>query len=139
LYSIGFIKGTVLKFFKNVVEYLLNVYLHIYIYIYLICYISFVLMLWSIYLFFLLLLANCCAKNPRSQLRLNQARIITHKITSRFKWFPQCEVRPAAEAITKKFTMKDGVQKYNAEKITQIQNPNTPKSHYYTIEIILKG
>jgi hypothetical protein len=35
--------------------------------------------------------------------------------------------------------MKDEEQKYSAEKITQTQNPNIPKSHYHTIEIILKG
>ena len=53
--------------------------------------------------------------------------------TNNIKWFPQCEVHLLAEAITKKFTIKDGVQKYNKEKITQTQNSNTPKSHYYTI------
>jgi hypothetical protein len=66
------------------------------------------------------------------------ATTITHKIIPRFKWFPQCEVRPLVEAITKKFTIKDGVHKYSSEKITQTQNPNTPKSHYHIIEIILK-
>jgi CRISPR/Cas system CSM-associated protein Csm5 (group 7 of RAMP superfamily) len=66
------------------------------------------------------------------------ATTITHKITPRFKWFPQCEVRPLVEAIMKKFTIKDGVHKYSAEKITQTQNTNTPKSHNHTIEIILK-
>ena len=34
----------------------------------------------------------CCAKTLRSQLWLNKAKIITHKITLIFKWFPQCEV-----------------------------------------------
>jgi hypothetical protein len=74
----------------------------------------------------------------QSQLRLNMATTITHKIIPRFKWFPQCEVRPLVEAITKKFTIKDGVHKYSGEKITQTQNPNTPKSPYHIIEIILK-
>jgi hypothetical protein len=57
-------------------------------------------------------------KNTRSYLWLNKARTITHKITPRFNWFPQCEVHPLAEAIMKKFTMKYRVKKYGREKIT---------------------
>ena len=34
--------------------------------------------------------------------------------------------------------MKNGVQKYSREKITQAKNPNTPKPHYHSIEIILQ-
>jgi hypothetical protein len=50
---------------------------------------------------------------------VNKARTIIYKMKSRFKWFSQCKVHPLAEAITKKFTMKNGVQKYSIEKITQ--------------------
>jgi hypothetical protein len=58
------------------------------------------------------------------------------QITPRFKWFPQCEVHPLAEAITKKFTIKDGVQNIVERKSLRPKNPNTPKSHCHSIEII---
>lgn len=43
----------------------------------------------------------------------------------------QCEVRLLIEAITKKFTKKDKIQKFSREKITQ-----TPKSQYSQISLL---
>jgi hypothetical protein len=45
------------------------------------------------------------------------------QITPRFKWFPQCEVRPLAEAITKKFTIKDEVQNIVERKSLRPKKP----------------
>jgi hypothetical protein len=51
------------------------------------------------------------------------ATTITHKITPRFKWFLQCEVCPLAGAITKKFTIKDGVQNILERKLLRPKKP----------------
>jgi hypothetical protein len=51
------------------------------------------------------------------------ATTITHNITPRFKWFPQCEVHPLAEAIMKKFTIKDGVQNIVERKSLRPKKP----------------
>lgn len=60
------------------------------------------------------------------------------QITSNFKWFPQCNACPLAEAITKKLSMKDKLQKQYIENHSKPKVSNTLKSHNYTIEIILK-
>jgi hypothetical protein len=59
-------------------------------------------------------------------------------MTLKFKWFPQYEVCSLAEAISKKFTIKDKIQNIVERKSLKTQNPNIPKFHYNTIEIILK-
>jgi hypothetical protein len=45
------------------------------------------------------------------------------QITPRFKWFPQCEIRPLAKAIMKKFTIKDGVQNIVERKSLRPKKP----------------
>jgi hypothetical protein len=46
----------------------------------------------------------------------------SHTETPRFIWFPQCEARPQAEIIMKKFTIKNGIQN-SKEKISKNPKP----------------
>jgi hypothetical protein len=57
----------------------------------------------------------------------------SHTETPKFSWFPQCEVRPQGEAITKKFTIKDETQN-SKEKILRNQSSNTRKSHLQQLQ-----
>jgi rubredoxin len=69
-----------------------------------------------------------CEKQEDSKIKS-----ITHD--TRFKWFPQYEGCPLAEAFKKKFTMKMNYK--IVERISlRTQSPNSPKFRYHTIEII---